>query len=486
MTLVLEDREYQNEAVGRSLDFLTQKKRVNGIAVVPCGGGKSLIAARILLGLDAPALMLQPRKELVIQNRDKLRTYGFEPAIFSASLNSKSDNPRKLARREVGEITLATIKSVIDFPEFFQDVRYVLIDEASEVNPAAGQYKEFFAALHKDTRYLGLDATPFRLRSSIYGSQMHFLTRINPRLFNQVVHYTQIQELFDKGYLARPQYFNMQKEVNYDERQLELNATGADYTDESIQSHLFKIGFHERLADVVRRLIAKGRRGVLVFTRLTQEAEYLAREVPDVAVVTTKTSDAQRTKILRAFKTGEIKAVANVGIIAIGFDYPELDTVVQARPTLSLRVNYQQVGRVIRKSPGKIPWVVDMVGMTKRFGKIDDLKLYCEGNNGWAYWGRPAGGGEVQLTNKPIDGTFNPFICKECFTERRFFRHEKTGRPAGLSKPAFDVQPYIAVIEVNGKKLYKMVKRGDPEIPEWVAHRSVCDQFKAARQEAAA
>lgn len=485
MTVVLEDREYQNLAVGRSLDFLTQKKKLNGIVIIPCGGGKSLVAARILLGLDAPAMMLQPRKELLIQNRDKLRAYGFEPSIFSSSLNSKSDNPRKLARREVGEITLATIKSVIDYPEYFQDVRYVLIDEASEVNPAQGQYKQFFAALHKDTRYLGLDATPFRLRSSIYGSQMHFLTRINPRLFNQVVHFTQIQELFDKGYLARPQYFSMEKEIQIDERQLELNSTGADYTDESVQRHLFKIGFHEHLADVVKRLMAKERHGILVFTRLTDEASYLAKEVPGVAVVSTKTPDKERDRTFAAFKAGEIQTLANVGIAGIGFDYPELDTVVKARLTLSLRVSYQQDGRVIRlntdRSP-KFPWIVDMVGVTKRFGKIDDLKLYCEGNNGWAYWGRPASGGEVQLTNKPIAGTVNRMICKQCFTPVFYMRHGRTGKSATLCKPAFDIQPDIAIQEVNGKKVYAITGVGHPD-SEFLRHWAVCERHKVARHQ---
>src|SRR2546429_7616509 len=109
MGIVLQDREYQNLAVGHSLEFLMQKKKRNGIVIVPCGGGKSLIAARIILGLDAPAILLQPRKELLVQNRDKLRLYGFNPGIFSASMKKK----------EVGaDITLATIKSILQYSDY--------------------------------------------------------------------------------------------------------------------------------------------------------------------------------------------------------------------------------------------------------------------------------------------------------------------------------------------------------------------------------
>lgn len=56
MSLVLEKREYQDQAVAHSLDFLMQKKKRNGIVIMPCGAGKSIVAARIVLGLDGPQL----------------------------------------------------------------------------------------------------------------------------------------------------------------------------------------------------------------------------------------------------------------------------------------------------------------------------------------------------------------------------------------------------------------------------------------------
>jgi len=472
MALVLEDREYQNQAVAHSLAFLTQKKKRNGIVIIPCGGGKSLIAAKIMLGLDGPAVLFQPRKELLIQNRDKLRMYGYEPAIFSASMG----------RREIGdEITLATIGSVVKYPEYFEHIKYVLIDECSEVNPKQGQYKEWLDALPKDVRILGLDATPIRLYSNKFGSQLRFLTRQRPRVFDDVVYYVQLQELFDAGYLARPQYFSMHKEVPYDESQLELNSSASDFDDGSVQRHLFEIGFREKLADVVSRLIAKDRRGVLVFTRFVREAEFLAKEVPDVAVVSTKTPDSERASILAAFKRGEIKAVANVGLIAIGFDYPELDTCVLARTTLSLRVFYQQIGRVIRPLPDKTPktpWVVDMIGNLKRFGRIEHLSLYCKGNSQWFFAGRPGGGKETALTNVYLAGSATMPRCKACQSTDIFFaRHEVTGNSAMLSRPKEGMKANIVLKEnpanPKGAKVYAIVPAGS-EGAEFVNHRSLC------------
>ena len=79
--------------------------------------------------------------------------------------------------------------------------------------------------------------------------------------------------------------------------------------------------------------------------------------------------------ILRKFKSGEIKVVANVGVLTTGFDYPELDTIVLARPTMSLALYYQMVGRAIRPCKGKDGWIVDLCGTYKRFGKVEDLVL---------------------------------------------------------------------------------------------------------------
>ena len=73
--------------------------------------------------------------------------------------------------------------------------------------------------------------------------------------------------------------------------------------------------------------------------------------------------------------------VANVGVLTTGFDYPELDTIVLARPTKSLALYYQMVGRAIRPSANKIGWIVDMCGNYKRFGSVVDLRVECPANS---------------------------------------------------------------------------------------------------------
>ena len=126
-----------------------------------------------------------------------------------------------------------------------------------------------------------------------------------------------------------------------------------------------------------------------------KEAENLTCSIPGCAIVSGSTPPKEREHILEAFKRGDIPVVANVGVLTCGFDYPELDTIVIARPTKSLALYYQIVGRAIRPHPNKeAGWVVDLAGNIARFGKVEDLRLVDAGREKWSVWNNTK-----QLTN---------------------------------------------------------------------------------------
>lgn len=128
---------------------------------------------------------------------------------------------------------------------------------------------------------------------------------------------------------------------------------------------------------------------VLYYTQVadTMEQGYeMVKMFPTVsAIVTGQTPKAERERILQDFKSGKIRVVFNVNCLSVGFDYPELDTVVLARPTRSLRLYYQQVGRAIRPHKEKqSAWVIDLCGTYDRFGKVEDLHMRdLDGKGKW-------------------------------------------------------------------------------------------------------
>jgi DNA repair protein RadD len=383
-------RGYQAAAVHAGVTFLSQPqsptKPRHGLIVAPTGSGKALIIANLATQLGGRTIVFQPTKEILEQNAEKLLSYGYAPSVWSASMGEKT----------TGQITLATIGSVVNDVAPFAGTKYVIVDEAHLVGAVAGtMYRQFFEKL-QGAKILGLTATPYRLTVDGYGGAiLKFLTRTRPRVFTDVLHVTQTGDLFRQGFLAPLEYHRV---PGFYAGAVKRNTTGSDFDDESLKAHLKATAFSARLERVVRRLLTIGRQHVLVFTRYVDEAEELATAFSGQAeVVTGETGRWERAALITDFKAGKLKVIANVGVLGLGFDFPELDTVVLAHPTLSLTKYYQQVGRAVRPSPGKSHgMIVDMVGNVDQFGKIEDLKLVAGGKGGeqWAVWS-----GDTQLTN---------------------------------------------------------------------------------------
>lgn len=367
-------RPYQVGAVDAAVKYLTQSKPRNGLLVLPTGSGKSIVIANIIQRLGEPTLVFQPSKEILVQNHAKLCSYGYGAGIYSASAGEK----------KLQNVTFATVGSVVKKLHLLERFKYVIVDECHTVNAKGGMYEEVIS--HMGVRTLGLTATPYRLgkhqdKAGYTWSMLKFLTRTQPRIFEDVVYYVQNKELFDAGYLAKLVYHPI-RVIN--RAALQLNSTGNDYTDESVRAAYEQSDFYKKLLQVVNRLFHPdvARRNALVFTRFVKEAQMVAQAVPGTAVVTAETPDKERDRIIAQFRAGRIRCVANVGILTTGFDYPELEAVVMARPTRSLALWYQVVGRGIRPHPQKEnTMIIDMGGNLEQFGKVEDLELCEEG--GW-------------------------------------------------------------------------------------------------------
>ena len=376
-------RDYQQASVDAAVRFFSTPGKTNGMIVLPTGAGKSLVIANIAYRLDAPVIIFQPNKEILEQNYAKLCSYDvWDTGIFSASFG----------RKEVRKITFATIGSAINNVEAFRMFKYVIVDECHYVNAQGGMYLEFFNSLK--CRILGLTATPYRLHSSSLGAMLKFLTRTRKRVFHELLYHVQVSTLQQRGYLATMNYYQLNV---VDTSRLQLNSTGADFTDESLKRYYEEIKYNDTLENIIRRLVKAGRTSILVFTRFVEEAEYLVNklDVP-AAVVSGDMPKSERERVLNGFKAKRITVVANVGVLTTGFDYPELATVVLARPTMSLALYYQMCGRAIRPYKDKVSWVVDLCGNYKRFGRVDHLELRAErpGSTLWAVYS-----GSKQLTN---------------------------------------------------------------------------------------
>lgn len=392
-------RPYQRQGVAAGIDYIRGNMRGNAVIVAPTGSGKSLYLASMVDELDEPVLVLQPSQEILMQNYEKLCHYGYYPAVFSAALN----------RKNVSNITLATIGSVVNRLGEFNRFRTILIDECHRVKSIGGQYMKLFRHLeqhHARLRVLGLTATPFRLYSSRFvGAENRFITRTLPKVFHNMVHCTQLQELYEGGFLVPNRYKIV---PGFTRKGITKNSSGSDFSDASLARRFAEIGFDQMTARTVMKLGEQDKH-ILVFNKFVKNAQYIRDELgnvhgaPSCAMVCDETPAGERNEMTQAFRMGQVQVMTNVGIYTTGFDFPALDCVVLARPTFSLSLYYQMVGRGARPFPGKDSCkLVDMCENVAVFGPIENFRIEAEPGHVhqdlWAVYS-----GKYQLTNVSVD-----------------------------------------------------------------------------------
>ena len=375
-------RPYQEDSVKLGVSYLQGYSNQNSLLILPTGSGKSVIIAKILEPLEGNTIVLQPSKEILEQNFEKYSKYG-KASIYSASAGEK----------RIDTVTFCTIGSIINKKHLFKNLKYILIDECHLCNSEDGMYKEFINSF-PNAKVLGLTATPYRLTQTSEGPQLNFITRTTPRIFENVLYYVQNSVLFDAGFLSKLEYYSFDV---IDRSKLEVNASGTDFTQNSLRRYYKSIDMPSRIVKTAHSIL-KTKPNCLIFCSLIEEAVSVSKRIPGSAVLTGETKKQERERILSQFKKGIIKCVVNVGVLTTGFDYPELEAVLIARSTMSLSLYYQIVGRGMRIHPNKEnAWIVDMGGNINFFGKIETMKIE-QTPNGSFYISNNG----KQLTNVPF------------------------------------------------------------------------------------
>lgn len=368
-------REYQDKAVNISVSNFTNYK-CPFIVVAPTGSGKSLIIANIAKQLEN-VLILQPSKEILESNYAKMVAYhcSDDVKIYSASMKSK----------EIGRFTYATIGSIYRKPELFKHFKYVIVDECHLVNPKGlkGMYNTFFNAIG-NPKIMGLTATPYRLvqrfyregETLIYTTHLQMLNRIYPFFFKKIVYEKPIKELVSEGYLAKLEY--IEGDSDFDLTDIPLNSTGADFDSALLDKYLTTDNRLKKIFNSVFE-IKDHVKHILIFAssvRQSNKIKEMLTPLITIEMVSADTPQKERDRIVDDFRQGNIKAIVNMGIFTVGFDFPELDCIILARPTMSLALFYQCVGRGIRISPSKEKsYIIDCSGNVKKFGRIETIEI---------------------------------------------------------------------------------------------------------------
>lgn len=339
-------------------DCLEYDYKVPGIAVLPTGAGKSLLISEIIEGRT---LIFQPTEELLTQNYEKYLEYGFEASIYSASKNSK----------EIGKVTFATINSIYNQPELTKNFDFIIIDECHTVPYGNKSMYSKFLKYFKG-KILGLTATPFRLKQAtgkLTGNYSYMdMQTGRGELFKKIFHITQVKDVLE--YWSPLVYH----EYVFDISKIKLNKGATEFDLKSVVAEMNRQKVVEKIVTETNN-IAQYRNRILVYVPTVEMAETIAK-LTNGEMVEANTHKKDRRATVERFRNGKTKVLVNVGIFQLGFNVPEVDCIVIGRPTMSFTWYYQVVGRGVRQHPSKKDCLIlDLSGLVKRFGKIEQIKF---------------------------------------------------------------------------------------------------------------
>lgn len=179
-----------------------------------------------------------------------------------------------------------------------------------------------------------------------------------------------IQGLIDQNYLCPLNYLDSsiieQEDIPLNKSRSEFNLQAYEDLLTDRQKEILKVIEYAKNTS----------NNILVFCSSIRQAETLAEIIDNSEVITSNTKKKARDEIINRFRDGDLKMVFNVGVLTVGFDHPELDCIILLRPTRSITLYYQMVGRGVRIAKGKKSCVViDLSSTVKNLGRVETIKL---------------------------------------------------------------------------------------------------------------
>lgn len=343
-------RDYQQQAVDAAVTHFKSSSDT-AVLVLPTGAGKSIVIAELARIANGRVLVLTHVKELVAQNAEKIGILTTAASIYSAGLKQKSTKNKTV---------VASIQSAVRSPEQFNEpFSLVIIDECHRVSPdETSQYQKLLTHLKQKNpkiKLLGLTATPYRLDLGwIYHHHYHGkMGNPDKPVFQQCIFELPMRPLIKRGYLSAPKLFDGLS-VQYDFSTLQVSSNG-EYQEKEVNDLLSHCG--RATTAIIKQLIEIGanRQGVIIFAATVRHAEEIMKRLSEqsAALITAKTSSADRDNIITSFKARQIKYLVNVAVLTTGFDAPHVDLIAILRPTASVSLFQQMIGRGLRICEGK-------------------------------------------------------------------------------------------------------------------------------------
>lgn len=351
-------RDYQEECIQAVIGGLNNSP----IALVqlPTGSGKTIIFAELIRRLLQTSKtftcnIIVPKNLLILQTKEKLISFIDESLIGIYCAEYGKDIHKPIIISSVQSLVKAT-----DMP----NTKLMIIDECHWANMEEDRsHKTIYnrlLRLNKETRLLGMTATPIQHNQLMFGDD---------KFWDQPIYKKTIIEMTNDGYLCP-----MVLQSTLDKPDLSgIRTTGDDYNQKDL-AEMF-LSDSEKIDRQVEDALDKctGREKVIWMCVSIKHAEAIHSRLDDATIIHSRLSN--REEKIELFKTSK-RHLVTVLIASEGFDYDRADCLVMMRPTRSIRLYLQAAGRVLRPHKDKKDaLLLDYGNVVDSLGSIYHIKL---------------------------------------------------------------------------------------------------------------
>lgn len=352
-------RPYQQTIDASIRDALRAGKR-RPLVVSPTGSGKTVIFSHIAGGAGRKGKrvwILVHRQELIDQTSRTMRDFGVPHGIIAAGWPVDP----------LPHVQIVSVQTVVRRVSGLIPPDVIIVDECHHA--AAGTWAKILTAFPRAV-VLGFTATPERLDGKGLADA-----------FDDIIRGPEVHWLIENQYLCQPVYYAPPNQLNIDG----LHVRGGDFARDETAEMMDKPTITGDAVEHYRRLCAGA--PAVAFCASVAHAEHVAQAF-NSAGFTAATLDgtldgAERRRRVNALKDGSLRVLTSCEIISEGFDIPVVTAAILLRPTKSLGMHLQQIGRVLRPAPGKTRAIIlDHVGNCLRHGLAEEVRE-------WSLEGRP-------------------------------------------------------------------------------------------------
>ena len=333
-------RPYQTEIIQKILESTTKRQLIS----LPTGTGKTIIFSELARQLNQPTLILAHRDELIQQAKDKLLTVwpNADVGIIKAEKNENHH-----------QITIASIQTLARTQRLKQvrpDIQLIVTDEAHHA--CATSYKQVYHHFNVLTQnpdnilHLGVTATPLR------NDKLGLAT-----IYDDITYQGQYIDFVQDGYLCDLEFHGIHCSLDLDNiKTTPLSGYGRDFQADALATAINTDEIRHNIVDAYQKYAAD-KKHTLGFAVDRDHAQSLHQTFIDTGIdsgyIDGETPIDERKQILHDFRQSTIKVLWNILVLTEGYDEPNIDCILLARPSKSPSLLTQIIGRGTRTAPGK-------------------------------------------------------------------------------------------------------------------------------------